>query len=181
MPEGNLQIATFGGGCFWCLDAVFSQVCGVKSVVSGYCGGHEGAPRYHEVCSGRTGHAEVVQIGFDPGLVHYELLLKFFSIHDFISLNRQGNDVGPQYRSVIFYHDVLQKECVIAMIQMLENENFCSSPVLTKICPEMSFYAAEDYHQNHFKRNPEQSYCQFVVAPKLAKFRRECRVLMHGN
>ncbi|MEJ2145858.1 MAG: peptide-methionine (S)-S-oxide reductase MsrA [Acidobacteriota bacterium] len=172
MASSN-QAATLGGGCFWCLEAVFKELRGVIEVVSGYAGGSVKTPSYRDVCSGRTGHAEVVQITFDPGVISYRDLLRiFFSIHDPTTLNRQGADVGTQYRSVIFWHDEAQKQVAQETIRELSDEGVWRAPIVTQILPLEAFYRAEDYHQNYFDQNPNQPYCQVVVAPKLAKFRK---------
>jgi peptide-methionine (S)-S-oxide reductase len=166
------EIATLGGGCFWCLEAVFDGLRGVNSVESGYMGGHKASPTYNEVCSGRTGHAEVVQIIFDPSTVSYrEILEVFFVIHDPTTQNRQGNDVGTQYRSVIFYHTPEQKETAEQVIRGLAQAKLWNEPIVTEIAPAATFYVAEDYHQEYYERNPYQPYCRFMVAPKVAKFR----------
>ncbi|PZA06135.1 MULTISPECIES: peptide-methionine (S)-S-oxide reductase MsrA [unclassified Meiothermus] len=168
-----LEVATLGGGCFWCLEAVYDELRGVVDVVSGYSGGHVENPTYEEVCGKRTGHAEVVQITFDPQVVSYrELLEVFFTIHDPTTLNRQGNDVGPQYRSVIFYHSPEQKDIAFQVIRGLEQAKVWDDPIVTEVVPFEKFYPAEDYHQEYFKKNPHQPYCSFVVAPKVAKFRK---------
>lgn len=173
MSENNREFATLGGGCFWCLEAVFEQLIGVHSVVSGYCGGHAGTPTYRAVCEGKTGHAEVVRITFDPAQISYEELLEvFFVIHDPTTPNRQGNDSGTQYRSVIFCHSSAQNEVANSVIRRLENESIWDAPVVTEVRPEETFFAAEEYHQHYFGRNPDQAYCQMVIAPKLAEFRK---------
>ena len=173
MPEFDREVATLGGGCFWCLEAAFEEVEGVDSVVSGYSGGHTEHPDYHAVCAGDTGKAEVVRIRFDPGQISYEALLEiFFVIHDPTTLNRQGNDVGTQYRSIILYHSEAQRETANSMIAKLQAEKVWGAPVVTEVQPEAPFFAAEEYHQHYFGRNPGQGYCQLVVAPKLAKFRK---------
>ncbi len=170
----NLQTATLAGGCFWCLEAVFDELKGVESVESGYSGGHVPNPTYHEVCDGGTGHAEVVQITFDPAVISYrDLLTVFFTIHDPTTLNRQGNDVGTQYRSAIFYHDEEQKQTAEEVIAELEAAKLWDAPIVTEVTPFTAFYRAEDYHQEYFARNRFQPYCQFVVAPKVAKFRQK--------
>lgn len=170
--RANREIATLGGGCFWCLEAAFLQLEGVEQVVSGYSGGHVENPTYEQVCTGTTGHAEVVQITFDPGIITYPQLLEvFFAIHDPTTLNRQGADVGPQYRSVIFYHTPEQKEAAEAMIQKLEASGRWKDPIVTELQPAQTFYPAEEYHQRYFEKNPHQPYCQLVVAPKAAKVR----------
>lgn len=167
-----MPTAVLGGGCFWCLEAVFEQLQGVTEVVSGYSGGHVPHPTYDAVCGGRTGHAEVVQITYDPGVVSYrEILEVFFSIHDPTTRDRQGNDVGPQYRSVIFYRDEGQKAEAEAVIRDLEAKRVWPAPIVTQVEPVHEFYPAEDYHQEYFRRHAAQPYCQVVVAPKVAKFR----------
>ena len=169
MPE-KLEKATLGGGCFWCLEAVYENVKGVKDVVSGYAGGHTENPDYRSVCSGATGHAEVVQITFDPSVVSYEELLDiFWKIHDPTTLNRQGADVGTQYRSVIFYHDEGQKK--IAEESRAEAQKRFGAPIVTEIVPLTKFWPAEEYHQDYFRKNPYHGYCRAVVAPKVEKFR----------
>jgi peptide-methionine (S)-S-oxide reductase len=168
------EIATLAGGCFWCLEAVFNETKGVQSVESGYMGGKVADPSYEDVCTGRTGHAEVVQIGFDPKAVSFhELLEVFFVIHDPTTLNRQGNDVGTQYRSAIFYHSAQQKTVAHEVIARLSAEKVYDEPIITEVVPASAFYRAEDYHQEYFQRNPNQPYCAFVVKPKVAKFRKQ--------
>ncbi len=163
-------LATLGGGCFWCLEAVFEQVRGVEAVVSGYAGGTVDHPSYEQVCSGTTGHAEVVQIRFDPATVSYRTLLDiFFAIHDPTTPNRQGNDRGPQYRSIILYHDAEQKR--IAEQAMEAASRLWPAPLVTELQPLDRFWPAEEVHQGYFRTHPYQPYCQFVVAPKVAKFR----------
>jgi peptide-methionine (S)-S-oxide reductase len=175
MTEGReKETATLGGGCFWCLEAVYQELRGVERVVSGYAGGHVANPTYQQVCSGRTGHAEVVQLTFDPSIVTYrEILEVFFTIHDPTTLNRQGADVGTQYRSAIFYHTPEQESIARRVIEEFEEARVWDSPIVTEIVPLDTFYPAEQYHQNYFRRNPDQPYCQVVVAPKLSKFRRK--------
>lgn len=171
------EVATFGGGCFWCLEAVFEETRGVLDVVSGYAGGEVKNPTYEQVCSGTTGHAEVVQITFDPRVISYEALLKiFWLIHDPTTLNRQGNDVGTQYRSVIFYHDEQQKEQ--AAVSIKEFSSKFTKPIVTEMQPLEVFYKAEAYHQDYFKNNPNQGYCMFVVSPKVAHFKHEYKDLV---
>jgi peptide-methionine (S)-S-oxide reductase len=166
------EIATLGGGCFWCLEAVFEEMEGVTRVVSGYSGGSVKNPTYEQVCTGTTGHAEVVQIEFDPRVVTYETILGvFFSVHDPTTPGRQGADVGSQYRSVIFYHDDRQKEIAEKKIAELESNKIWKRPIVTEVVPFKAFYEAEEYHQDYFKRNPHAGYCQAVVAPKVMKFR----------
>jgi peptide-methionine (S)-S-oxide reductase len=171
--EMTQEIATLGGGCFWCLEAVYDQLKGVEDVVSGYAGGHIANPDYERVCTGMTGHAEVVQITFDPEIVSFkEILRVFFTIHDPTTLNRQGADVGTQYRSVIFYHSPAQKAAAEQVIAELGSAAIWDAPVVTEVTPFDEFYPAEDYHQEYFERNPGQGYCRVVIAPKVAKFRK---------
>ncbi|MBN1179845.1 MAG: peptide-methionine (S)-S-oxide reductase MsrA [Anaerolineae bacterium] len=166
------ETTTLGGGCFWCLEAVFSELKGVQKAESGYAGGSVPHPSYQAVCTGTTGHAEVVQVTFDPQVITYrEILEVFFDIHDPTTLNRQGADVGTQYRSVVFYHDEGQKAAVEAMIADLGASGRWRDPIVTQVLPFDVFYKAEDYHQEYFKHNGRQPYCQMVVAPKLTKFR----------
>ncbi len=168
----HTEVATLGGGCFWCLEAVYAEVDGVLHVKSGYAGGARPNPTYEQVCSGATGHAEVVQVTFDPTSITFrEILEIFFDIHDPTTLNRQGADVGTQYRSAIFYHDAAQKAAAETLIQELTAARRWQSPIVTQLAPFTAFYAAEDYHQEYFRRNPHQGYCRVVIAPKLAKFR----------
>jgi peptide-methionine (S)-S-oxide reductase len=171
-PAGK-QIADLAGGCFWCLEAVFDELKGVDSVESGYMGGHVANPTYEQVCGGGTGHAEIVRITFDPQVVSFKDLLQvFFVIHDPTTLNRQGNDVGTQYRSAIFYHSPEQKAQAEAVIAALEAGGLFDSRIVTQVAAAGEFFVAEDYHQEYFARNPNQSYCAFVVRPKVAKFRK---------
>lgn len=173
MPDGR-EVATLAGGCFWCLEAVFDDLQGVEDVVSGYAGGHVPNPDYRLVCTGATGHAEVVQVTFDPSVISYrDLLDVFFNIHDPTTLNRQGADVGTQYRSAIFYHDEKQKEIAEELIRELEDSGVWRNPIVTEVSPFTEFYPAEDYHQEYFVNNPHHPYCQMVVAPKVAKFRKQ--------
>jgi len=166
------EITTLGGGCFWCLEAVYDQMEGVLSVESGYMGGSLANPSYNAVCSGTTGHVEVVQVTFDSEVTSYrEILEVFFAIHDPTSLDRQGNDSGTQYRSVIFYHSEAQKTVAEEMIGELNAEGVWRDPIVTELRPASTFYVAEDYHQEYFANNPRQPYCSFVVAPKVRKFR----------
>ncbi len=168
-----LQRATLAGGCFWCLEAVFRELKGVGRVASGYMGGHLADPSYEAVCGGSTGHAEAVQVDFDPAQISYaDLLEVFFAIHDPTTLNRQGNDRGTQYRSAIFYHDSAQKQAAEAMIAHLAAQQMWAAPIVTKVVPATAFYPAEAYHDNYYANHPFQPYCQFVVAPKLAKARK---------
>ncbi|HUV25943.1 MAG TPA: peptide-methionine (S)-S-oxide reductase MsrA [Anaerolineales bacterium] len=169
----NKEIATLGGGCFWCLEAIYTDLKGVEKVVSGYSGGRKENPSYQEVSRGDSGHAEVVQITYDTAVISYEELLKiFFTIHDPTTLNRQGADVGPQYRSVIFYHDKTQRESAERILDEVAAEKIWADPIVTQIEPFTEFFIAEQYHQDYFKRNPEQGYCQVVIAPKVVKFRK---------
>ncbi|MDR4496235.1 MAG: peptide-methionine (S)-S-oxide reductase MsrA [Nitrospirales bacterium] len=166
------EIATLAGGCFWCLEAVFDQVKGVESVESGYMGGGRPNPTYEAVCSGTTGHAEVVQVHFNPALITYrELLEIFFGIHDPTTLNRQGNDAGTQYRSAIFYHSTEQKTIAENTIAALTKDRIFSQPIVTQVTEATDFYVAEAYHQEYFARNPSQPYCAYLIGPKVAKFR----------
>lgn len=173
MDESKLETATFGGGCFWCVEAIFQELKGVHSVASGYSGGNIPNPSYREVCTGTTGHAEVVQVKFDPEVISYETLVKvFFSTHDPTTLNRQGADVGTQYRSVIFYHNETQK----AIAERLKKEfapTLWDDPIVTEISPYQSFYEAEEYHQDYYSNNPNQGYCRIVINPKVEKFRKQ--------
>lgn len=167
------EIATLAGGCFWCMEAVFDQLIGVDSVVSGYTGGHLENPTYKQVCSEATGHAEAVQITFDSEIINYsDLLMIFFSVHDPTTLNRQGNDIGTSYRSAIFYHDDGQLAAAREVIKEISAKKIWQQPIVTEITPFVKFYPAEDYHQEYFENNQNQPYCQVVVAPKVAKFRK---------
>jgi peptide-methionine (S)-S-oxide reductase len=169
--QSAAQSAVLGGGCFWCLEAVFLEMRGITRVESGYMGGHDPAPTYENVCAGGTGHAEVVRLEFDPSQVSYHDILEvFFTIHDPTTLNRQGNDVGTQYRSAIFYNSPEQEATARQVIA--EMANVWDGPIVTEVVPEAAWYKAEDYHQNYFSQHPLQGYCAFVVAPKVAKFRK---------
>ncbi len=172
MSNKNLQLATVGGGCFWCTEAIFQEIKGVEKVVSGYSGGNApGKPTYREVCSGLTGHAEVVQITFDANIIAYEdILVIFMTTHDPTTLNRQGADQGTQYRSVIYYHDEVQKE--IAEVVIKEVAPYFENPIVTEITPLDVFYEAEAYHQDYYRNNQTQGYCSFVITPKLSKLRK---------
>ena len=171
---GVREVATLGGGCFWCLEAVFDGMTGVESVESGYSGGHTDNPAYEDICGGDTGHAEVVRITFDPAVATYrDILNVFFTIHDPTTLNFQGNDVGTQYRSVIYFHTPEQKAAAAAAIRDLTAAKVFDHPIVTEVAPAPRFYVAEQYHQEYFERNPRQPYCQAVVSPKVAKFRRK--------
>ncbi|WP_257658313.1 peptide-methionine (S)-S-oxide reductase MsrA [Parapedobacter lycopersici] len=163
--------ATFGGGCFWCTEAIFQQLDGVREVVPGYMGGQRENPTYEQVCSGATGHAEVIQLEYDEEVLPYEeLLAVFFKTHDPTTLNQQGHDIGTQYRSVIFYHDDVQRAAATAFVRQLEENEVYDDPIVTEISPAMPFYAAELYHHNYFNHHPENPYCSVVIAPKLRKF-----------
>jgi peptide-methionine (S)-S-oxide reductase len=170
----STQTALLGGGCFWCLEAIFNDLQGVQQVVSGYAGGHIPNPSYKMVCTGATGHAEVVQIRFDPNVISYRDLLRvFFSTHDPTTLNRQGADIGTQYRSAIFWADAEQQRIAKEVIAEIEATGIWPNPIVTELAPAGAFYPAEDYHQEYYRNNSSQPYCQFVIAPKLAKFRKE--------
>ncbi|MCB8999029.1 MAG: peptide-methionine (S)-S-oxide reductase MsrA [Bacteroidales bacterium] len=180
--EPNLEIATLGSGCFWCSEAVFENLKGVISVESGYSGGFVKNPSYREVCNGTTGHAEVVQIKFDPAQISYKQILEvFFSIHDPTSMNKQGADEGTQYRSVIFYHNPEQKKIAEELIAELSAKGKYQKPIVTQIDPFTAFYKAEDYHQDYFSRNPNASYCSYVIQPKLEKFKKNYSDKLKGN
>jgi peptide-methionine (S)-S-oxide reductase len=164
------EVATLGSGCFWCTEAVFKRIRGVEKVESGYSGGDVENPSYEQVSTGTTGHAEVVQISFDPKAITYEEILEiFFSTHDPTTLNRQGADIGTQYRSVIFYHDEQQRQTAEKVIQRLNSEEIWDAPIVTRIEQFKTFYEAEEYHRDYFKRHPEQAYCRIIIAPKIAK------------
>ena len=180
MTESNLQKATLGGGCFWCLEAVYQQVRGVIHVESGYAGGQTLNPDYDSVCTGKTGHAEVVQIEFDAGVISYRTILDiFFAIHDPTTLNRQGNDIGSQYRSVIYAHDHQQRMIAQEVIQQLTKDNIFDQPIVTELADLPTYYKAEEYHQNYFNDHPDQGYCAFVVSPKVSKFRKQFSELLN--
>jgi len=171
--ESKTEIATLAGGCFWCLEAVYELLEGVENVKSGYAGGQVESPTYEQVCTGRTGHAEVVRVTYDPDVIGFEDLLDvFFTVHDPTTLNRQGADVGSQYRSAIFYHDDTQRALAEMKIRALDADGPWPDPIVTEVAPEGVFYGAETYHDEYFRRNPNQGYCQAVVAPKVAKFRK---------
>ena len=168
----QMERATLGGGCFWCLEAIYLDLIGVAAVRSGYSGGETPNPTYEEVCGGGTGHAEVVEVEFDPSIVSYrELLEVFFATHDPTTLNRQGADVGTQYRSVIFYHSPRQESVARDVMEELKREGMWDDPLVTELSPSSAFYPAEAYHEDYFRRNPQQPYCQAVINPKMAKFR----------
>jgi peptide-methionine (S)-S-oxide reductase len=168
------EVATLGGGCFWCLEPLFKDLTGVDEVIVGYSGGTVPNPSYEQVCTGKTGHAEAVQISFDPGVISFtEILEVFFNMHDPTTPNRQGGDVGPQYRSVIFYHSQKQKEDAERVIGDLNASGTWKAPIVTEVVPFKEFYKAEAYHQNYFAKNPRQAYCQVVIAPKVEKFQKQ--------
>jgi peptide-methionine (S)-S-oxide reductase len=169
-----METATLAAGCFWCVEAVFDDLKGVEDVVSGYSGGHTESPTYQEVCSETTGHAEVVQIRFDPEELSYEDLLRvYFTVHDPTQMNRQGNDIGTSYRSAIFYHTEAQRESAEKIIKEITDEGIYDNPIVTEVAPFDKFWPAENYHQEYFANNPNQPYCAAVVAPKVAKFRKK--------
>ena len=184
MSNGKKEVAVFGGGCFWCTEAVFDELRGVSSVVSGYAGGATKSPTYEQVCSGQTGHAEVIKVEFDPTEISFrDLMTVFFATHDPTTLNRQGNDAGTQYRSVIFYTDDEQKRRAAAFIRELDDAKTFRNPVVTTLEPLAEFYPAEDYHQKFFANNPFQSYCQYTIPPKLNKLHKQFSELLksHGK
>lgn len=173
MSENRLQMATFGAGCFWCVEAQFKMLKGVVKVESGYSGGHIKNPAYKEVCTGRTGHAEVCQITFDPAVIGFDELLKaFWQAHDPTQLNRQGEDIGTQYRSVVFYHDDLQRQAAEEQKKLLNDQNVYGQPAVTEISPCINFYKAEDYHHDYFALHGEEPYCSLIVKPKVEKFKK---------
>lgn len=174
MENQNLETATLAGGCFWCIEPVFDDLKGVEEVASGYSGGHTENPTYQQVCSETTGHAEVIQVKFNPNEISFkEILQIFFSVHDPTTLNRQGNDVGSSYRSAIFYHSDEQKRVAEEVIKEVTEEGVYDNPIVTQVAPFDKFYIAENYHQEYFANNPNQPYCAAVVAPKVAKFRKK--------
>ena len=171
--EAKKEVATLGGGCFWCLEAIFEQLRGVHRVVSGYSGGHVPSPTYRQVCGGDTGHAEVVQVHFDPVEIPFDDLLRvFFTTHDPTTPDRQGGDVGPQYRSIVLYHSPEQEARARAVMAEIAEQGIWSAPIVTQVEPFEVFYPAEDHHQEYFRENPDQPYCRLVIEPKVAKFRR---------
>jgi len=181
-PQPKTELATFGNGCFWCTEAIFQRVKGVVRVESGYSGGHIDDPSYEQVTTGRTGHAEVLRIEFDPSVVTFETLLEvFWHTHDPTTLNRQGADVGPQYRSVIFYHNEAQKIKALASKLKTEQAKLWDDPIVTEISSLINYFAAEDYHQNYFNNNPNAGYCNYVIAPKLRKFKEQFPNLLADN
>lgn len=175
----TIKQATFGGGCFWCVEAAFLRLNGVKSVISGYAGGHDKQPTYEQVCNGGTGHAEVIQITFDSDLIDFKTLLAvFFTVHDPTTLNRQGNDVGSQYRSIILYHDNEQQQQARQMLQELTEQSLWNDPIVTEIKALETFYPAENYHQNFYAQNPDNRYCNYVIPPKLEKLTKHFATLL---
>ena len=181
-PEVPTEIATLAGGCFWCIEAIFREVEGIKQAVSGYTGGITANPTYDDVCSGRSGHAEALQVTFDPTVITYrEILEIFFSVHDPTTLNRQGADVGTQYRSAIFYHDEEQKTIADSLKKEMEESRVWAEPIVTEVAPLNMFYPAEDYHREYFSQHPEQAYCQMVVSPKLNEFRKQWATRLKGR
>ncbi len=180
--EKKLEEATFGAGCFWCVEAIYDIVKGIEEAEAGYSGGHVKNPAYREVTSGKTGHAEVARIVFDPEVISYEELLEiFWHTHNPTTLNRQGNDVGPQYRSVIFYHNEEQKKIAEQSLRETDKSDLWDDPIVTQIEPLENYYVAENYHQNYFKNNPNAGYCSFVIAPKVKKFKKEFSYLLKDN
>lgn len=175
MTEPNqIEVSTLGGGCFWCLEAIYNELKGIVKVESGYAGGTVPNPTYKQVCTGTTGHAEVIQITFNPKIINFkEILQIFFTMHDPTTLNRQGNDVGTQYRSIILYHNQTQKQTAEQLINEITQEKIWNNPIVTEIEPYQTFYKAEDYHQGYYKNNPEQYYCKIIIAPKIAKLRKQ--------
>lgn len=170
----NFEVATLGGGCFWCLEPIFAQLKGVEDAVVGYAGGKTAAPTYEQVCTGLTGHAEVVQVTFEPAVISYrEILEVFFSVHDPTTRNRQGADVGTQYRSIIFYHNDPQRQTAESLIAELNRKGIWQKPIVTEVVPFTVFYPAEEYHQEYFEKNPYAGYCQVVIQPKVGKFRKQ--------
>lgn len=170
--QAHYAQATLGGGCFWCIESAFKQVEGIVDAQSGYAGGHIANPSYQQICSGNSGHAEVVRLTYDPAQISFaEILQIFFALHDPTQLNRQGNDIGPQYRSVIFCHDQQQQDTATTIIAQAEADQIWDAPVVTAVEPLTSYFAAEDYHRDYYENNPQQPYCAMVIGPKLAKFR----------
>lgn len=173
MVDSLMALTTLGGGCFWCIEAVFLETKGIKKIISGYAGGSTENPTYKEICAGTTGHAEVVQLEFDESLIDFKTILEvFFTVHNPTTLNRQGNDVGTQYRSVIFYHDNDQKKIAEEVIKEMATQIW-DKAIVTELSPLPKFYAAEDYHQNYYELNPSNPYCSFVITPKIQKFRQK--------
>ncbi len=179
-PSQQLETATIGGGCFWCIEAIFQEVKGIENAISGYSGGHIKNPAYREVTNGRTGHAEVVQLTFNPEVISYrDILTIFFHLHDPTTLNRQGADVGTQYRSVIFYHNPQQETIARDVFAEIDKSGLWKDPLVTEISPLTAFYKSEDYHQNYFRNNPNQLYCSYVIGPKMTKLRHLFKERLH--
>lgn len=173
-PSSQLEIATFGGGCFWCLEAIYNELKGIIKVESGYAGGTVPNPTYEQVCTGTTGHAEVIQITYDPKVITFkEILNIFFTMHDPTTLNRQGNDVGTQYRSIILYHNQNQKQIAEQVIKENTQARIWNNSIVTQLEPYQTFYKAENYHQEYYKKNPEQTYCKIIIDPKISKLRKQ--------
>ena len=182
MRPSTMETATLGGGCFWCTEAIFADLKGVRKVESGYSGGTVPEPSYEQVCDGGTGHAEVINVEFDPNEITYRQILEiFFTTHDPTTMNRQGADVGEQYRSVIFYHDPKQKEVAEEVIREVAESKIWDRPLVTQVVPFKAFYKAEDYHQEYYAKNPTQGYCQVVIAPKVLKFRKKYAHLLKSS
>lgn len=182
MNQDYFELATFGGGCFWCTEALFQSLRGVLKVEPGYCGGRTNNPTYQQVCTGETGHAEVIQVTFNPSEISYSDLLEvFFNTHDPTTLNRQGADVGTQYRSVVFFHNEQQRKKAETIKQEIHESGRWDDPLVTEICPYSTFYKAEGYHKNYFNENPSQPYCTFVIAPKLESFRKKYSQLLETD
>jgi peptide-methionine (S)-S-oxide reductase len=176
------EVATLAGGCFWCTEAVFTELKGVEKVESGYSGGNVPNPTYEQVCDGDTGHAEAINVTFNPEVITYKQLLEiFFTVHDPTTLNRQGADMGTQYRSAVYYHDQKQKETAEEVIREVNSSKIWDRPLVTELAPFDTFYKAEDYHQEYFLRNPNQGYCSIVIAPKVLKFRKKYSSMLKGN
>lgn len=182
MQEKNIESATIGGGCFWCMEAVFQRLRGVENVISGYSGGVITEPSYEQICSGQTGHAEVCRINFDRAMINYQTILNvFWRVHNPTTLNRQGNDIGTQYRSVVFYHNEDQRQIAEFWKERNEETGLYNHPIVTEISPLINFYPAEKYHQNYYNQNPQQSYCQIIIQPKLEKFLHEFADKIHES
>lgn len=182
MKKTKSEIATLAGGCFWCTESFFKELKGVKKVVSGYAGGTTPNPNYYELHTGKTGHAEAIQFTFNPKLITYKTLLEvFFGTHNPTTPNRQGNDIGEEYRSIVFYHDEKQKKSAEKIIKKIEVEKIYDNPIVTKLVPYGVFYPAEEFHQDYYKKNPDRLYCQFVITPKLIKFRQKFSALLKAD
>ena len=180
--SSHIEQATFGGGCFWCTEAIFQSIAGVSKVTSGYCGGHDNDPKYEAVCNGVTGHAEAIQIEFDISIINYASILKvFWDTHDPTTLNQQGADIGTQYRSVIFFHDPTQEKEATKLKQEIEKSNRYENPIVTEIVKFNTFFPAESYHQNYYSTHPDQPYCKMVIKPKITKFRSKYSKLIYAD